>query len=670
MKTKKVGKQNKNNSNKKKAVYDSNIQSKYYFFLFAILLLTFVIYRPIFFNGFVWDDGPYVQNNPTVQLFHLKNIFFNYEMGNYHPLTMLIFAIEYFLFGLNETGFHAVNLIIHLFNIILVFYAIFRLNGNSGIALFVSLFFAIHPLHVESVAWVSALKDLLYTFFFLGSYIYYLKYIQSSKNKFYVISFLLFLASTLSKAMAVCLPVLFILTDYFKGRKIDLKKLIEKLPFFLLSFIIGIIAILAQKSSGSIQEITNFTFFEQIIFASYGFVSYIIKSFIPLNLSAYYPYPIKSGGSIPLLYIIYFLIFPFLMAAVLYTYRSTKKVIFGIGFYAITVFLVLQLLPVGGTIMADRYSYIPLIGVFYIAGEGMYLWWEKKFRFVVISLTSIFIIFFSIKTYERCGVWKNGMTLWNDVILKNQNTPVAYNNRGIEFGKENKYKEALNDFNKAVELLPGYANAYNNRGHLLMDGKQFELAKEDYNKAVELQPNDPEILLNRGNLFQNMGKINEAFNDYSSAIRINPDFAQAYYSRGLLMMHDKKNILAYNDFSKSIKITPSFTEAYVNRGNVLQEENRYEEAISDYNKAIEFDPGNSKAYYNRGNIFANQKKFSEAIADFSTAIKFRSDYALAYFGRGIAEINYGKKEIGCLDLQYASNLGFGPANEAISQLCH
>ena len=308
MKNKNNKKQNKITSNKKQVVFNLNIQSKHYFIFFAILILTIIIYRPVFFNDFVWDDGPYVQNNLNVQSFDLKNILFNFEMGNYHPLTMLAFATEYYFFGLNETGYHAVNLFIHLLNIVLVFYVVFLLNGNPTIAILVSLLFGIHPLHVESVAWISELKDLLYTFFFLGSYVFYLKFIQFSKNKFYILSLILFLASTLSKAMAVCLPVVFILTDYFKGRKINSKTLLEKLPFILISLSIGILAIFAQKSSGSIQDITYYSFFERVIFAGYSFISYLIKSILPVDLSAYYPYPIKSGEAIPAIFFLFFII--------------------------------------------------------------------------------------------------------------------------------------------------------------------------------------------------------------------------------------------------------------------------------------------------------------------------------------------------------------------------
>src|SRR6187549_2618519 len=242
-----------------------------YYSLGVILLLSFVIYLPVFNNKFLaWDDNLYIKDNPLIYSINLKDIFSQYVMGNYHPLTILTFAIEYQFFGLNETGYHVINLLLHLLNVVLVFYVINLLVNNPTVALVAALLFGIHPLHVESVAWAAELKDLLYTFFFLASYIFYLKYLTSPQKKLYVLSLLLFFLSLLSKAMAASLPAVLILTDYFKGRKINTKTLLEKLPFILLSIGFGIVAVWAQKSSGA-TEVINFDLLQRIVFACYGF---------------------------------------------------------------------------------------------------------------------------------------------------------------------------------------------------------------------------------------------------------------------------------------------------------------------------------------------------------------------------------------------------------------
>jgi len=339
-----------------------NENRRLYLGMSAILLITFLVYLPALHNNLLnWDDNAYITDNLLIRTINLKDIFSRFVMGNYHPLTILVLAVEYKLFGLDAVGYHAVNISLHLINTMLVCYTVLLLSDKIIIALVAALLFGVHPLHVESVAWAAELKDLLYTLFFLASYIFYLKYIKIRQTKFLFIALLLFLLSLLSKAMAASLPAVLLLTDYFKGRKINVKVILEKVPFLLLAGILGIVAVFAQK--GAIQDIDIFTFPQRMVFACYGFVSYLFKTVLPVNLSAYYPYPIKSGSNIPVFFYSYLLLFIIFSFIVFHSLKHTKKLFFGIAFFAITVFLVLQLLPVGNAIMADRYSYIPTIGI-------------------------------------------------------------------------------------------------------------------------------------------------------------------------------------------------------------------------------------------------------------------------------------------------------------------
>jgi len=610
-----------------------SVSRRDYIGLSLILLITFIVYRVSLSNGFVnWDDDKYIQNNPLITSIDLKVLFSTYVMGNYHPLTILGYAIEYQFFGLNAPGYHMINLLLHLANVVLVFYTVFYLSNKTIVALIACLFFGIHPVHVESVAWVSELKDLLYGFFFLSSYIFYLKYVKGQNKNFYFFSILLFLCSLLSKGMAVSLPVVLLLTDYLKGRKMTRQTVIEKLPFFLLAVIFGIVAVYAQKSLGA-TESTVFPLPQRIIFASYSFITYLIKLLIPLNLSSYYPYPIKVGATIPAQYYFYLVAILGLVIYLFYFYRHSKKIIFGTIFFTVTIFFVLQLLPVGDTIMADRYCYIPSIGLFFLAGEGFYWLWNKNRKFVSVILTSLFVIFFSVQTYARCRIWENGLTLWNDVINKFKVIPAAYYNRGLYLFNENQDKEALNDFNKAIELKPDYADAYNNRG----------------------------------SLFLKQGKTDEALNDLNKAISYNKDFIQSYFNRGFLLYQKKQYAEALMDYNKVIELKPEtgkLTIVYNLIGLLYMNEKKYKEALDNFNKAIELQPGFTEAINNRGSLWIRQGKYEEAIRDYSTAIQLRSDYAEAYFNRGIAEFNSGKKDAGCQDWQRAASLGYQPATEA------
>jgi tetratricopeptide (TPR) repeat protein len=598
----------KNNVGKKlPKKISQTIDGKYYMALGMVLLITIISYFSMLHNLFVdLDDDAYFQNNPLIKPINLKEIFGGYFLGNYHPFTILFFGIEYQLFGLSPTGYHATSLLLHLFNVILVFYTIFLLCNKIEIALLVSFMFGIHPLHVESVAWASEQKDLLYAFFFLASYIFYLKYLKNQAKKFYVFSLMFFLLSLLSKAMAVTLPFLLVLTDYFilkdtegKQGKWSLKRLLEKIPFFILSLAFGIVAVFAQHSSGALTDIAIFSFPQRIIFACYGFINYLSKLVLPINLCAFYPYPIKV---VPIQYYLFDVSFIAIAFLIFYSFRYTKKIFFGIGFFAVTIFIVLQLLPVGSAIMADRYSYIPSIGIFYLIAEGFYWMWNKNYKIPVIAILSSITIFFSITTYTRCAVWENGITLYDDMINHNQTIADSYNSRGVLFKNENKYEEALKDFNMAISLKPDFAYALNNRGILFMDVKKPLEAERDFTKAISL----------------------------------NANYSTPHNNRGLIYMNKKMTKEAELDFNKAIELQPDYIDAYINRGGLFLNENRYEMAIDDFNKAIALNPNSGEAYCNNG----------------------------------IAKYFSGKKESACKDFQKSIDLGCQPAIDLYKQYCH
>lgn len=575
----------RNNSLKVEKLVDP-MRWNYFVLLSIILLISFISYLPVLHNGLLdWDDDRYIKNNPLLASINLKEIFSQFVMGNYHPLTILTLATEYDLFGLNETGYHAISLSLHLLNVILVFYVVFLLSEKTEVALVASLLFGIHPLHVESVAWASELKDLLYSFFFLAAYICYLKYLKEFAKKFYFYALLLFVLSLFSKAMAASLPILLILTDSFKERKVNYKALIDKVPFFLLAILFGVIAIVAQKSSDSFQDIAIFSFPQRIIFACYGFITYLFKLILPMHLSAIYPYPVKSGMEVSIQYVAYLPFIFILAAGVYYSMRFTKKVFFSIGFFAITIFLVLQLLPVGGAIMADRYSYIPSIGIFYLAGEGFILLWNKKQKWISIFLLSGFVLFCSVKTYARCTVWKNELTLWNDVISQYQTIPMAYNNRGSFFVNENNYEKALEDYNKAIELKPNYAQAYFNRGTLFMKLNKKQEALGDFSKAIELEPDFWKAFLNRGFLYLEENKNEEALIEFNTAIQLKPDFDEAFYNRGVVFSNLRQYEEAISDYSRAISLKTNFPEAYYNRGLAEYLSGKKDAACKDLKKA-------------------------------------------------------------------------------------
>jgi tetratricopeptide (TPR) repeat protein/uncharacterized membrane protein len=532
-----------------------------------------------------------------------------------------------------------------------------------------ALFFGIHPMQVESVAWASGGSNLFCAAFFLGSLVSYLYYLRKNLKRYLFISLLFFILSLITKAVTVVLPVVLLLIDYYKDRKITIKVLLEKSPFLMLSFGAGILSLLLKYQVFSIADVSVFSFPQRIIFAPYGFITYLFKLFFPFNLSAYYPYPVKSSVNIPIQYYACILLFFGLVAYVIHSLRFSKKIFLGMGFFAVTIFIVLQLLPVGNAFMADRYIYIPSIGIFYLSGEGFNFLWNKKPKLAAILLLSVFTIFFSVKTYARCGVWENDMTLWNSVISQYETIPIAYYNRGNLFMNEKRNDEAINDFSKAIELKPDYAMAYNNRGTIFLNENRKDEALNDFNKSIELEPGYANVYYNRGNLFLNEKRNEEAMNDFNKAIELDPGFVEPYIMRGTLFKYQKRNDDALSDFNKAIELKPGYAIAYYNRGVLLMNGNRIEEAMNDFNKAIELKPDYVKAYYNLGILLSNKKRYEEAISNFTNAITLKTDHAEAYYNRGLAEFYYGKKDAACEDLKKAASLGHKPAADALSQIC-
>jgi protein O-mannosyl-transferase len=619
---------------------------KAFILILIILLLTFIAYLPSLKNEFTnWDDPNYVINNPAIQKLNKENIKIlvtTPHMGNYHPITMLSLAMDYSFGKLKPKIYHTTNLILHLANTALVFIFIFLLLGKIEVSAICSALFGIHTLHVESVAWVSERKDVLYTLFFLASLIFYLKYIKEDKQKFYFFSILLFILSCLSKGMAVSLPLVLAGIDYLSGRRVfDTKVLLEKAPFFLLSLVFGYVAIEAQSLGPDTEGIPDYDFIKRLIFASYGLVEYFIKLIIPLNLSAFYPYPEK--GSLPFSYWVSPFIILFGIAALILVSIKKKlpEIIFGLFFFLCTIFLVLQILPVGKAIMADRYAYIPSIGFFLIVGivydkvSAIGASYKKPAMLFLGLYTGMILLF----TYERCKIWKDSFTLWTDVIEKFNKVEIAYNNRGVSFASLKEYRKALDDYNKAIEINPKNAEAYNNKGVSLSNLKEFKEALSNYNKAIQFRPNYQDAYYNRANAYISLENPENAIKDYDRALTLNPNHSGALNNRGLAKRLVKDLNGAMDDFNRVIQLYPQNAEAYSNRSLARFDLKDFSGAEEDSRKALELNPGMKDASMQSGNAKVLQKDFPGAIIEYTRVLDQDPNNADAYLKRGVCRIN-------------------------------
>lgn len=569
----KKGEKKSNNKPLENAKNKSNasglFKKKYQFY--SVILLLFIIsivsFSPSLKNEFIdtWDDGVYVVNNQLlrdVSWQGILNIFkFNDEFqrltNNYHPITTFSLALNYQMSALNPSSYHLTNVITHGFNAILVFIFIYFLSKKRiWPAIIAGLLFSIHPMHVESVSWISERKDVLYTFFFIAGLISYLKYLEDGKIWKLLITLILFIFSCLSKAMAVPFPFVLLLIDYFQGRKFSMKLIYEKIPFIVIAIIIGIMSVNLQSTT-AINKFETFTLYQRIIHASYGFITYIFKFINPSNLSAFYPYPsITQTGQLPFI----FRISPYIcfIIAALIIWLITKKkeipriIVFGILFYLFTIALVLQFVSVGRAIIADRYTYIPYIGLSFIVGMLADYFIQKKssdkyIGYFIISITLILSIVFAFKTTERTKVWKNNISLWSNAIEQNPDVRLnfIYEKRARTYLGKDMYELALKDYNtiatndikddnamerigyiygayyndleksityleKANKVNPKNLAVLNNLGVAMGMKGEHQNSLAYFLKVYEINKTDSVLLQNISSSYKYMGKMEEA----------------------------------------------------------------------------------------------------------------------------------------------------------------
>jgi protein O-mannosyl-transferase len=617
------------------------------FWMAIIAIATFIAYLPALQGSFTnWDDMVYIKGNPYIKSLSFQNlaaIFSENFMGNYHPLAMLSLAVDYQINEFDPVVFHMTNILIHIVNSILVLLVLKQLTGKLQVAVIAALLFGVHALHVESVAWISERKDVLYTCFYLLSLYSYIRYVPKREWKWYGLSFLFFILSCLSKGQAVSLAVTLFLVDIFLGRKwTEFKILLEKVPFLLLALIFGIIAFRAQAGADA-TIMANFPIQQRVAFASYGLVMYVMKLFYPFALSVYYPYPIIGNvGEVSFFY--WFCIIPAIAFIVVWfvTLKRSKPLFFGIGFFLVNIVLLLQLLPVGRAIMADRYAYIPSIGYFFLV--GFYLSNRKyiKSEKVAWGIVAVYTVLLMFLTFQQSKVWFNSESLWSNAIEKNVRVPVAWYNRGNTKMDSANYQGAIADYTECINHDPTFWKAYINRGNARSKMKDYLGAVEDFNTMIRIDSTNTTAYINRALSRRFLQDYNNSLKDYDIAIRMKPDQLELYTSRANVKFELKDYVGAIGDLDLALKINPKYTAAYPSRASVKKTIHDLDGALADYNTAIELDPKNAEYYNNRGNLKFQMDDFQGAIDDYSTSIRLNPKDFLGYKNRGAT--HYSRKQ--------------------------
>jgi len=540
----------------------------------SLLVITAVSFWPSLLNGFFcWDDKD-VPLAPFVRQLNFQNIwkyFSAFHAGLYHPLTTLSFAIDYAIGNGSAFPFHVTNLLLHLANTCLVFILIRRLFRNFSIALMVALLFGVHPLHVEAVAWITSRKDLLYVFFFLGSLISYTVYLdEGNKKQLYFLSLVLFLFSCLSKIQAAVLPVALFLVDYLRDRKLfSRKNILEKIPYFIVAILFGIINIIAQKGYGYIDYKAPYSIAERQIIFCYGFAQYVFKILVPGSISVFYPFPFHPGRTLSFDYYLYPLILLLFIAGTVYlVLRSKRALIFGLGFFFLCIFLVLVINNYRETIITDRYTYLGSAGIFiFITGIGYHAYHRmKKFKWIIPSLGIIYILACFCLTFEQNRLWHSPSRLIESALGHYPDSPILLNTMGSMAIDSGSYAKALTYLDKAIAADKNYAYAWYHKGMAESKLENYSQSLDDFSHAITLNPAYIDAYFGRGNVYRVTGEYQKALNEYSLVLMMNRNYFGAWQDRAIVKgnLNDYKG--AIYDLDRAIALDPNFGASYYLRG--------------------------------------------------------------------------------------------------------
>jgi len=516
-----------------------------------------------------------------------------------------------------------VNLSIHLLNCLLVFYFIFRLNSHLPVAFITALLFGIHPLHVESVAWISERKDVLYAFFYILSLVCYLFYLDNkSTTKYYFFTLFFFILSLLSKPMAVTLPFVLFLMDYLRNQRIKTRSLFEKIPFFIFSFLFGIVTLYAQRLSEHSDP--TYAFPVSIFVACHGLLFYLYKMFLPIKLAALYRYPLDNTIYTHFEYVIAPIIVLFISSLIYYSSKFTKNIVWGSLFYLITLLPVIQLLPIGLAVASDRYTYVPLIGIFFILSNFfVWIWNTICKNHVYLRLTavlfSILIVFqLSTLTYRLCKVWKDDISLWSNVIRYYPKTDLPYNNRGGAYFKISEYDNALSDFFKAIEINPQYAEAHSNICSTYFKKNEIHKALPYCESALRIKPLQPNTYAILGDIYWTTDKA-LSIELYKKAISMSSHYFAGHARLCKAYMELHKYDDAYPICLQAVTYNPDDVAFCNNTGNFFLSAGQYGRALAFYRAALSVSKALPEVHSNLSVLYYYLNDYASAIKHFNIA---------------------------------------------------
>jgi protein O-mannosyl-transferase len=533
-----------------------------YIFLFVI---TLVVYSQV--NNFAFlsfdDNQGLVANRQVLDGFSWSGIEWAFTTGyasNWFPLTWLSHMLDFQLFGMDAGWHHLTNVLIHAASSVLLFALLKRMTGRAWESAFVAFVFALHPLHVESVAWVSERKDVLFAFFWFLTTWLYLDFLEKRSVGRYLLVVLAFCLGLMSKQMIVTLPFALLLLDAWPLKRIGTRPLLEKVPLVVLAIAASVITFLAQRKGGAVQSLASIPLASRISNAAMAYVEYVANFIWPAGLACFYPYPARWPAAE-----VWFagLALSAMSVLVVLAFRARPYLAVGWFWYLGTLAPVIGLIQVGHQSRADRYTYVPLIGisimVAWAAAEAFEKWPRAKHALSGVAATVC--LGWLVVTWLQIGYWKDSSTLYHRAIAVTDANYLAHLNLGVDLAAQGNDREALRELNTSLEENPDQAHARNSLGGVLFNLGRKDEAIEQFSQAIRLEPKEAEPHCNLGNALVDAGRVDAAIVELNTALRLNPEMASAYFGLGrvLVLQNRPKDAITY--FSEALRINPNFTQA-------------------------------------------------------------------------------------------------------------
>ncbi len=539
-----------------------SLQTKKLIIYILLAVITFAVFSRLTQFDFVnIDDDIYVTGNVHLQKGisrdGLRWAFTTTHAEFWHPLTWLSLMLDYQFFGVHAGGYHLTNLLLHVVSSLLLFWLFNRTTASVWRSAFVAAIFAVHPLRVESVAWVAERKDVLSAFFWMMTLCLYVYYTEKTTIQRYLLVVLSFVGGLLSKPMVVTLPVIMILLDVWPLRRFASRKdkviswqLKEKLPFFVLSAVVSIITLYAQYN----PSLRHFPLSYRLVNAPVTVVKYLWEILWPSDLAIFYNLSTHISrwhvvGSVVIIFLI--------SVTVILAIKRFPYFFVGWSWYIIALLPVIGITQIGTHSVHDLYTYLPSVGIVVGLVWGIPLLFRseetRKKYLLPVGVTAVAVM--SILTWRQCGYWQNSITLLNyDLKITHGGIALPHNNIGVALAEQGKTNEAIYHYNEAIRLKPNYADAFNNRGSLYGTLKQYRLAIEDFNKAIALKRDYAKAYYNRGTAYLHLGQYRPALENYNEAIRLKPDDVHAYNNRAIVYLKKGNINLFCEDMQKKCNL--------------------------------------------------------------------------------------------------------------------